>query len=109
MSVIITVIAALAAVFSITRWHTKSAFALGKVSAVVSATAVLADTWSKMQTISKRLQDNPTQVMLPNVTTASPSREVVRRDPDEDNDFYREHPSFGLTGGIRGYDAYRRP
>ena len=109
MSVIVTVIAAFAAVVAVSRWHMQSATALGKVSAVVSVTAAFAEAWQKTQVISKRLSDNPTLVALPQVSSAAPSTSLVRRELDPEDDFLSENPSF-LTGGLRGYNAYaRRP
>ena len=111
MSVIITMVAAFAAVVAIGKWQGQSATALGKVSAVVSATAAFAEAWNKTQAISKRLRDTPTLVLLPQTSTPTtpPSTALVsRREQQEKDDFYSEHPSF-LTGGIRGYDAYAPP
>jgi hypothetical protein len=106
MSVIITVIAAFAAVVAISKWQGQSAYALGKVSAVISVTSAFAEAWSKTQDISKRLASDPTRVALPSVRTEAPSTAVVRREPEPAEDsFYSENPSF-RTGGIRGYNAY---
>jgi hypothetical protein len=112
MSVLITMVAAFATIIAITRWQTHSAHALGKVSAVVSVTAAFAEAWSKSQVIAKRLNESPTLMVLPQVSTpsvAEPSVEVARREPNELDEFFDENPSF-RTGGLRGYSAYtRRP
>jgi hypothetical protein len=105
MSVIITVIAAFAAVVAIGRWQGQSATALGRVSAVLSVTAAFAEAWKKTNEISRRWASDPTIVSLPSVVAAPVhSSSLARREPEE-NDFYSENPSF-RTGGIRGYSAY---
>lgn len=108
MSVVISVVAAFAAIVAISRWQNYSAHALGKVSAVVSATAVIAEAWSKTHVIAKKLRDNPTAVSLPLARSAEPapaSSALVPREPHPEDDFLNENPSF-RTGGLRGYSAY---
>jgi len=109
MAVLITMVAAFATIVAIGKWQGQSATALGKVSAVVNVATVVAEAWSKTHAIAKRMADNPTLVALPQVSSPAPSTSLVRREPDPEDDFLSENPSF-LTGGLRGYNAYaRRP
>lgn len=115
MSILLTVVAAVAAVTLVTHYNNQSATALGKVGAMIGATTVIADAWSKVAGISRRLSENPTALNLPSVSVGSTSREVAvppRR--SELDEFFDEHPSMALdkpfrTGGIRGYSAYDPP
>jgi len=103
--VIVMMVAAFASVIAITRWQQHSAHALGKVTAVISATAAFAEAWSKTQKISERLADDPTRVSLPAAEAPEPRESaLVPRNPypEDDDVFVPPH----RTGGLRGFSAY---
>jgi hypothetical protein len=107
MPVLLAVVAAFAAIVAISRWQQHSAQALGKVSAVVSATAAFAEAWSKTHVIASKLASNPTLVQMPVIAQApAPSTALARREPDIDDDVFI--PPY-RTGGLRGFSAYSPP